>query len=299
MDVIGDFPNIRGILKENENLGKKSFFGVGGTAEVLFVPEDMDDLVVFLRRLPRGIPVTILGALSNVIIRSGGISGAVIILGDWFRRIFVENDILEVGAAAHSNQLSSTAMNRELGGFEFLIGIPGTIGGAIKMNAGCYGFSISDVFIECEGITADGQVKWLKYADVGFNYRKTNIPDNLIITRAWFKGASNVNYSISRKINEIVAKRKNNQPINQRSCGSAFKNVEGHKAWELVEAAGCRGLRVGGAMVSEKHCNFIVNENNASPEDIEDLGELIIQKVFKKSGIRLEWEIIRLGTRKK
>jgi UDP-N-acetylmuramate dehydrogenase len=193
--------------------------------------------------------------------------------------------------------LSTVALNHELGGFEFLMGIPGTIGGAIKMNAGCYGSRVSDLLIECEGITFSGQIKWLKSTDVNFSYRASSIPNDLIITRAWFHGAPNVNYSISKRINEIAVKRKDSQPHQRRSCGSTFKNVAGQKAWELIEAAGCRGLKIGGAMVSEKHCNFIINENNASAEDIEDLGELIMQKVLENSGVRLEWEIVRLGSK--
>ncbi|MDR2646361.1 MAG: UDP-N-acetylmuramate dehydrogenase [Holosporaceae bacterium] len=297
MNVTEKFPAVRGVLQENVNIGEKSFFRVGGAAEVLFTPSDMEDLLFFLRKLPKNTPVTILGAMSNVLIRSGGIKGVVIIFDKNFGKIFVEDDVLEVGAAVHCSELSAAALNHELGGFEFLMGIPGTIGGAIKMNAGCYCSRISDSLIECEGITFSGQTKWIKSTDMNFSYRASSIPDDLIITRAWFQGTSNVNYSISKKINEIAAKRKDNQPHQRRSCGSTFKNAAGQKAWELIEAAGCRGLKVGGATVSEKHCNFIINENNASAEDIEDLGELIIQKVLENSGVLLEWEIVRLGSK--
>ncbi|MDR0968073.1 MAG: UDP-N-acetylmuramate dehydrogenase [Holosporaceae bacterium] len=297
MSVIEKFPAVKGLLKENAKIGKKSFFGVGGAAEVLFIPNNVDELSTFLSELPENIPVAILGAMSNVLIRSGGIPGVVIILNEGFKRVFVENDVLEVGAAVHCGKLSEFAMDRELGGFEFLAGIPGTVGGAIKMNAGCYGSEISNSLIECEAVDFTGQIKWLRAKDVGFGYRTSTIPDDLIITRAWFRGTKNVDYSISKKINEVMSKRKDSQPLNQRSCGSAFKNPAGQKAWELIEAAGCRGMRVGGAVVSEKHCNFIVNEDNAAAEDIEDLGELIIRKVFEKTGVRLEWEIARLGVR--
>jgi UDP-N-acetylmuramate dehydrogenase len=235
--------------------------------------------------------------MSNVLIRSGGIPGVVIVLSDWFNKVFVEDNILEVGAAVHCGKLSATATDNELGGLEFLMGIPGTIGGAIKMNAGCYGSEISDILVECEGISFSGRIKWFKNTDIDFGYRTSKISSNMIITRAWFRGVSGVNYSITRKINEMINQRKNSQPLHQRSCGSAFKNPSNRKAWELIEAAGCRGLRVGGAVVSEKHCNFIVNADNATADDIEDLGELVIKRVFENSGIKLEWEVVRLGNR--
>ncbi|MDR1375756.1 MAG: UDP-N-acetylmuramate dehydrogenase [Holosporaceae bacterium] len=292
---LANLPPVRGLLQEKVNLGRKSWFGVGGPAEVLFVPEDMDDLVAFLRNIPDGVKFTILGATSNVLVRSGGIRGIVIILGDWFKKIFIENDILEVGAAVHCAELSMVAMDRELGGLEFLSGIPGTIGGAIKMNAGCHGSEIADILMECEAVTLSGQVKWFKISEMGFAYRTSKISNELIVTRAWFRGIQDVDYSIAKKNKELLSKRSDSQPINMRTCGSAFKNPDGKKAWELIEAAGCRGMRFGGAAISDKHCNFIVNENNATPEDIETLGEKVIEKVFENSGIRLEWEIIRLG----
>ncbi|MDR0753083.1 MAG: FAD-binding protein [Holosporaceae bacterium] len=205
------------------NIGEKSFFGVGGVAEILFIPHNMEDLFFFLKKLPKDTSVTILGAMSNVLIRSGGISGVVIILGDGFEKIFVEEDILEVGAAVHCGKLSAAALNHELGGFEFLMGIPGTIGGAIKMNAGCYGSRISDLLVECEGITFSGQIKWLKSTDVSFGYRASSIPEDLIITRAWFRGISNVNYSIPKKINEIATKRKTVNRISGDHAGLHLK----------------------------------------------------------------------------
>ncbi|MDR0678513.1 MAG: UDP-N-acetylmuramate dehydrogenase [Holosporaceae bacterium] len=298
MSIVDKFPPVNGRLQENIDLGKKSFFGTTGIVEVLFIPRDINDLTIFLSNIPENIPLTILGSMSNILIRSGGIKGVVIILGDWFSKIFVENGVIEAGAAVKCTKLSATAMNNGLGGFEFLIGIPGTIGGAIKMNAGCYGSEISDVLIEYEGINSSGNVKWFKSTDQNFAYRDSQIPDDIIVTRAWFRGTENVNYSISKKINEIIIKRKDTQPFNQKSCGSMFKNPEGKRAWELIEAAGCRGMKLGGAMVSEKHCNFVVNESDATADDIEDLGELVAKKVFENSGINLEWEILRLGIRR-
>lgn len=295
MIVIGELPTVKGILRENVPLGKKSFFGVGGTARIFFEPADMDDLIFFLRNIPDDLPIIPLGTMSNVLIRSGGIDAVVIILGEWFRKFFVEDGVLEVGTGISCSKLSTIAIDYELGGLEFLMGLPGTVGGAIKMNAGCFGSEISDVLIECEGISSSGHVKWFKTKDIGAAYRHTDIPDDCIITRAWFRGIQNVNYSIPKKTNEILEKRKLSQPLGTRSCGSTFKNPEGYKAWQLIDKAGCRGMKLGEAQVSEKHCNFIINTGNATADDIENLGELVIEKVFEKTGIKLEWEVIRLG----
>ncbi|MCR5224882.1 MAG: UDP-N-acetylmuramate dehydrogenase [Alphaproteobacteria bacterium] len=295
MSVFNRFPPVRGVLQEKVSLSKKSRFGVGGIADILFVPEDMDDLIMFLRNIPADEQITILGAMSNVLVRDGGIRGIVIILGDWFKKVFVEDNILEVGAGVQCSKLSTIAMDHELGGFEFLMGLPGTVGGAIKMNAGCFGSEISNVLFECEAVTSKGQIKWLKSKDIKFGYRTSGIPDDLIITRAWFKGVPNVKSSIPKKVKEIVDKRRESQPLEKKSCGSSFKNPENKKAWELIDSAGCRGMKVGGAMVSEKHCNFLINDGGATAEDIEQLGEKIIKQVLEKTGVQLEWEIIRLG----
>lgn len=295
MSIINRMPKVSGKLKKDAPLGKKSHFGVGGVAEVLFEPSDMDDLVFFLRRIPRDIPVMPLGAMSNVLIRDGGIEGVVVVLGDWFKKIFVEGDILEVGAGVPCSKLATVAMDNELGGLEFLMGLPGTVGGAIKMNAGCFGSEISNVLVECEGITTSGQVQWFTVKDIGASYRHTNISDDCIITRAWFRGMSNVNYSIPKKIRELMKQRRAAQPIGVRTCGSTFKNPEGYKAWQLIEKAGCRGLKVGGAQVSEKHCNFIENTGSATADDVEALGEKVVQEVLRKTNVQLEWEIIKLG----
>ena len=292
---LNEFPQVKGILRENVSLSEKTFLGVGGRAEFLFEPADMDDLVFFLKEIPETIKITPLGSMSNVLIRSGGIDGIVIMLGDWFKNIFVEDNILEVGAAVLCSKVSTFSMDHELGGMEFLMGIPGTIGGAIKINAGCFGSEIVNILVECEGILSDGNVKWFKKDDIGASYRCTNIPDNCIITRAWFKGIPNVNYSIPKKVKEIIEQRKSSQPIGVRTCGSTFKNPDGFKAWQLIEQAGCRGMKFRGAQVSEKHCNFIINTGNATAEDIEILGEQVAKKVFDKTGVKLEWEVIKLG----
>jgi UDP-N-acetylmuramate dehydrogenase len=288
-------PPVKGLLQENADVGKRSWFGTGGPAEVLFVPADMDDLVVFLRNLPQDIAITPLGAMSNVLIRRSGIRGVAIMLGDWFKKIFVDENVLEVGAAVHCNELATVAMYHELGGLEFLIGLPGTVGGAIKMNAGSNGVGISNVMMECEAVTSSGLVKWVRVTDMDFGYRHSSVADDLIITRAWFRGIPNASYSITKRTKELLSKRTESQPTGVRTCGSTFKNPDSKKAWELIDAAGCRGLRIGGAAVSEKHCNFIINEDNATPEDIENLAQSVAQRVFDKTGIALEWEIILLG----
>lgn len=295
MTIIDNFPKVRGVLQENASLKNRSFFGVGGNAEVLFIPEDMDDLILFLRNIQEDTQITVLGAISNVLIRSGGIDGVVIILGKWFERIFIENGIIEVGSFVRCGKLSTIAMDAELGGLEFLSGIPGTVGGAIKMNAGCYGSEIKDIMIECEAVTYDGNIKWLKNKDINFEYRTSNMPEDYIITRAWFKGVQSPCYSIPKKTNEILKKRRDTQPIDKKTCGSTFKNPPNHPAWALIKEAGCIGLKVGGAVISDKHCNFIVNTGDADADDIERLGETVVRKVCETSGITLEWEIIRLG----
>ncbi|MDR1334881.1 MAG: UDP-N-acetylmuramate dehydrogenase [Holosporaceae bacterium] len=297
MEAICSAPDIRGVFQKNVNLGEKSHLGIVGKVDFLFVPEDMDDLIFFLRNINPNINITVLGAMSNVLIRSGGIRGVAIILGQWFKKIFIEDNIVEVGAAVYCNDLSNVSMDAEVGGFEFLMGFPGTLGGAIRMNAGCYGSCIADILIEFEAVTKSGTVKWIDARNVNFSYRKSDISDDLIITRAWLKGIVDARYSIPKKTNEIMKRRREGQPTQKRSCGSTFKNPENieKKAWELIDAAGCRGMKIGGAMVSEKHCNFLINENNATPEEFEKLGELVRQKVFENSGIQLEWEIIRLG----
>lgn len=293
MSVIEEFGPVKGVLQENYYL--KSYFGTSAPVSVYFEPADVDDLITFLHNVPQGTKIFPLGALSNVLIRSGGIDGVVIVLGEWFKKIFITENIFEIGAGVSCPILARTAADHELGGLEFLAGIPGTMGGALKMNAGCYSSEISNVLVECEGVSFDGIVRWFKVEDIEADYRHLNIPDDIIITRLWLRGIPNVNYPVHRKIQELLNKRQMSQPLDKRSCGSAFKNPNGMKAWQLIEKAGCRGFKVGDAEISEKHCNFIVNNGHATADDIENLGEQVIQKVFEKTGIKLEWEIIRLG----
>lgn len=290
-----DLPKVNGELHYNVNLSKYSFFGAGGSADVLFIPSDADDLVAFLREHDKSIPVTIIGACSNLIIRDGGVRGVVVKLGAWFDNIFIKDDILEVGGANSLPKLANKAADNGLSGLEFLSGIPGSIGGALIMNAGCYGSCIADVFAEAEAIDFNGIVHWLNKENVNFEYRHTSIKD-LIITRVWLKCSKSDTSTVAKKMNELLMKRKNAQTVLYRSCGSAFKNPEGDKkAWQLIDQAGCRGLKVGDAMVSDSHCNFIVNTGKATAAEIEELGEEVRRRVKNMFGIELQWEIVRIG----
>ncbi len=292
-----ELPKTSGELLFNEPLKNLVFFGVGGNADVLFQPANSDDLSAFLKNLDSSIPVTILGAGSNVLIRDGGIRGVVISLGKAFDKCYVENDIIEAGAYSRVAKISMMSADNGLAGLEFLVGIPGTIGGALKMNAGCYGRSIEDIFVEAEGFSRKGENIWLTKKDLKFVYRSSSIRDDIIVTRIWLKGVPDSSFKIAKNTHDILVKRKKSQPLNEMSCGSTFKNPEGStkKAWELIDAAGCRGMCFGGAMVSDVHCNFIINTGSATAKDIEQLGNAVVQKVYENSGIELEWEVIKLG----
>lgn len=293
---VSDLPKVSGSISQNASLDKLSFFGVGGKADVLFTPDNIDDLVFFLKNRPNDLPITVIGACSNLLIRDGGVRGVVIKLGAWFNHIFINDDIFEVGAANNVSKLANKAADSGLAGFEFLSGIPGTAGGALIMNAGCYGSSISDVFIEAEAVDFDGSIHWLTKEDINFEYRHTSIC-NMIITRMWLRGTKSDSATVAKNTYNMVMKRRGTQPIIQRSCGSAFKNPKNcqEKAWQLIDQAGCRGLKVGDAMVSDVHCNFIVNNGKATAADIEELGEEVIRRVYNTSGIKLEWEIVKIG----
>lgn len=296
-----NLPKTSGELLFNEPLKNMVFFGVGGNADIFFQPANTDDLSSFLKELDCNIPVTVLGAGSNVLIRDGGIRGVVISLGKAFDKCYVENGVIEAGAYARATRLSTLAADNCLSGFEFLVGIPGTIGGALKMNAGCYGNSIEDIFVEAEGFSRRGENIWLTKKDLKFMYRSSSIRDDIIITRVWLRGVPDYPFKIVKRTQDVLAKRKKSQPLTEMSCGSTFKNPEctDKKAWELINEAGCRGMRFGGAMVSDIHCNFIINTGSATANDIEKLGEAVVQKVYEHSGVKLEWEVVKLGEEQK
>lgn len=292
----GNFaPNVRGKMEFDAPLSKLSWFRTGGNADLLFTPEDEQDLCNFLTQLPEGVPITPLGVGSNLLIRDGGIEGAVIRFGKKFSAISVEGDIVIAGAGAPDISVSRRALDAKLSGFEFLRGVPGTIGGALKMNAGAYGAEVSDIFQSARAVDRSGMLHILDAGQMGFSYRHTNVPEDYIFTRGMFKGTHSDTEQIQKRMNEIAAAREESQPLRTRTGGSTFKNPEEHSAWKLVERAGCRGLKIGGARVSEKHCNFLINEGNATSKDIEELGEEVRQRVLDNSGIELEWEIKRIG----
>ncbi len=291
-----DVPEVAGELYFNAPLDKFSFFGVGGKADILFVPKDMDDLTFFLREKEKDIPVTVIGACSNLLIRDGGVRGIVIKLCASFENIFINDNIVEVGAACALTKLSNKVADNGLSGFEFLSTIPGSVGGALISNAGCYGASIADIFIEAEAIDLSGTCKWLTKNNIDFSYRNTSIRD-VVITRCWLKGVRSDTATVSKKMHEFILKRKMSQAVMYRSCGSFFKNPlnSEEKAWQLIDRAGCRGLKVGGAMVSDVHCNFIVNTGKATASEIEELGEEVARRVKNSTGVSLDWEVVRIG----
>jgi UDP-N-acetylmuramate dehydrogenase len=289
-------PPVRGRLTPNAPLGHLTWFGVGGPAEVLFRPADRDDLVGFMRACPKGIPVTVLGVASNLIIRDGGIPGVVIRLGREFAGI--ENEGMEVtaGAAALDVNVALHAAQKSISGLEFLSGIPGTIGGALRMNAGAYGGETKDVLVAADVLFADGTVKQMTAAGMGLSYRHNDLPGDVIFLGARLRGRAGDATDIQRRMDEIKTKRSESQPIRTKTGGSTFANPPGDKrAWQLIDEAGLRGHRLGGAQISEMHCNFMINTGEATAADIERLGEEVRKRVAEKSGVMLRWEIKRIG----
>jgi UDP-N-acetylmuramate dehydrogenase len=297
-------PAVRGRLLFNAPLAPFTWFRVGGPADIVFLPADRDDLAAFLAGLPGDIPVTPLGVGSNVIIRDGGIAGVVIRLGG---RAFAQareqdGDRLEVGAALLDTKAADAAADLGLTGLEFLVGIPGTIGGALRMNAGCYDREIKDVMVSAHGVDRAGRPRDFTPADADFSYRHAAFPEDVIFTHAVLQGARADDVGLIReRMNEFRSRREAAQPIRDKTGGSTFANPDPpgtpnqRKAWQLVDAAGLRGHRIGGAMVSEKHCNFLINTGDASAADIEALGEHVRAVVREKFGVNLRWEIKRIG----
>ncbi|MDP2410095.1 MAG: UDP-N-acetylmuramate dehydrogenase [Pseudolabrys sp.] len=288
-------PQLRGKLIANQPLDSFTWFRVGGPAQSLFMPEDEDDLAYVLRNLPADVPVTVIGAGSNLIVRDGGVPGMVIRLGRAFGEISTdENHRVVAGTAALDAHVARAAQTASIAGLSFLSGIPGGIGGALRMNGGAYGGETKDVLIEARGINRQGKIVTLSNAEMGFTYRHSGAPEDVIFTRATFQGRPGDPETIAAEMAEIKQKREASQPRN-RTSGSTFKNPPGHNAWKLIDAAGCRGLIVGGAQVSELHCNFLINLGNATAADIETLGETVRARVKAQSGVDLEWEIKRIG----
>jgi UDP-N-acetylmuramate dehydrogenase len=273
-----------------------SWFRTGGPAEALFTPADEDDLASFLAHLPADIPVLVVGLGSNLLVRDGGVPGVVIRLGKPFAEVSVEGgQRIRAGAGAPDVKVASTAAKAGISGLTFFRGIPGSIGGALRMNGGAYGGETKDVLVEATGLTRRGERVTLANGDMGFTYRHSAVPDDVIFTQATFEGRPGDPATIQAEMNAITEARSSTQPVNTRTGGSTFKNPPGHKAWQVIDAAGCRGLRVGAAQVSELHCNFLINHGGASAADIEALGEEVRRRVREHSGVELEWEIKRVG----
>lgn len=295
-EFLGKLPHIRGRLVEDAPLSRLSWFRTGGTADLLFEPADADDLIAFLRALPTGVPVTVIGVGSNLLVRDGGVEGVVIRLGRGFAGIETRGDIVKAGAGAMDVHVARKAQEAGLAGLEFLVGVPGTIGGAVRMNAGAYGREVKDVLLHARAVDRLGHVHELDLADMGYSYRHADVADDLIFIDATFKGTTDDKAGIAARMDEITTARAETQPIGTRTGGSTFKNPEGGKrAWELIDAAGCRGFAIGDAMVSDKHCNFLINKGKATAAEIEAVGETVRARVKEASGIELEWEIKRIG----
>ena len=293
-------PIVRGKYKENYKLAHLTWFKVGGAADVLYKPFDEDDIANFLKQNNRERPVTIIGAGSNIIIRDAGIEGVVIKLGSGFTEIEIlpEGDLL-VGAACLNFNLAKFTQANGIKGFEFLVGIPGTVGGGVAMNAGSYGLEFKDIVKSVYALDKMGAQMQIPLKDIGFDYRKNSLPTNLIYTKVVFRADRGDSDEIKLKMQDINKKRAETQPITEKTSGSTFANPEGKKAWELIDQAGLRGMRIGDAVISEKHCNFMINQGNANASDMEQLGEFVKNKVKDHSGIELKWEIKRIGRNEK
>ncbi len=305
-NIMDRLPEVRGNLSENRDMASLSWLRVGGPAEVLFQPADLDDLCNFLKDLPEDIPVLPIGVCSNMIIRDGGIRGVVIRMGRGFNHIKIEDGRVRAGSAALDAHVARKAADAGIN-LSFLRTIPGAIGGAVKMNAGCYGVYTADILVSAQAVTRQGEVVTLSADDLEFAYRSSNIPDGMVIVEALLEGPKGDPVDIHNQMEAALAKREETQPVKERSCGSTFRNPAGFsstgrdddshelKAWKVIDDAGLRGFTLGGAQMSEKHPNFLINAGGANATELENLGELVREKVLQDSGITLEWEIMRVG----
>ncbi len=291
-------PDLRGDLAANAPLAGLTWFRTGGPAQVLFEPADEADLSYFLQRLDPACDVLVVGAGSNLLVRDGGVKGAVIRLGRPFESIAIDGLTITAGAGARDMKLAFAAAKAGVAGLSFLRGIPGSIGGALRMNAGAYGAEIKDRLVSCRGVDRAGKIRDYANADMGFSYRHCGVASDIIFTLAVFKGVAGDPQTIMAAMTDISQQRGKAQPINARTGGSTFKNPPGRKAWELIDAAGCRGLAIGDAQVSELHCNFLINRGSARAVDLENLGEEVRERVLEKTGVALDWEILRVGAPK-
>lgn len=292
-------PVVRGRLIEDAPLADQTWFRVGGPAEVLFRPADAEDLAFFLQNLPDDVPVTVIGVASNLLVRDGGVPGVVVRLGPQFAQISTDGTHIRVGAGALDLNVARAAQKAGLAGLEFLCGIPGTLGGGIRMNAGAYGREFKDIVVEVEALDRDGVRHVLKPEQLGFAYRHSNLPADWSVLSATLQGIPGDAAEIRQRMQEIQDRRAETQPIREKTGGSTFANPDndpqGRKSWQLIDQAGCRGLTLGGAMMSDKHCNFMINTGAATAADLENLGEDVRRRVREKFGIELRWEIKRIG----
>jgi UDP-N-acetylmuramate dehydrogenase len=294
--TVSELPAVAGKLTAAAPLAPLVWFKSGGAAEWLFEPRDIADLQGFLRELDPSVPVMALGLGSNMIVRDGGVPGVVVRLGKPFAKVTRLDDVtLDCGGGASGILVSSTARDNGISGVEFLRSIPGTVGGFVRMNGGAYGGEVKDILVDCDVVLRSGELVTLRNADLGYTYRHSELPAGAIVVAARFRGRPGDSQAIQAEMDRISASREASQPLRSRTGGSTFKNPDGHKAWQLVDEAGCRGLQIGGAQVSEKHTNFLINTGTATSAEIEELGEEVRRRVKAKSGVELEWEIQRVG----
>ena len=287
---------ISGKISFNESLSKLSWFNLGGPAKVLFRPKNLQELSIFLKEIKDINEIKVLGSGSNTLIRDGGFDGIIIKFGNSFSHLSLFNsDTIIAGASALDKNVSNFALKNSISGFEFMSCIPGTIGGAVRMNSGCYGDDISKILISVQVMDFDGNVKAIQSSDIKFYYRGSSLDDNLIIISATLRGKKDNNLNVQQKINSFIKEKKNTQPSKIKTCGSTFKNPENQKAWKLIKDSGCVGMAVGDAQISEKHCNFFVNKGNAKSKDLEQLINQVQSKVLEKTGINLELELQIIG----
>lgn len=295
--LIDKLPKVRGKLREGAQLSKVTWFQVGGPADVMFRPADEDDLITFLKDKPAKMPVTVIGVGSNLLVRDGGIRGVVIRLGRPFTDVEVKDGAVRAGAGALDLNVAQTAQMNGIAGLEFLSGIPGTIGGALRMNAGAYGTEIKDVLLSATAVDGQGNVHTVTPDEMDMTYRHCGLPEDWIFTSAILRASSGDPADIAKRMAEIQDARAGSQPIKSRTGGSTFANPAPDRAWEVIDAAGCRGLTIGGAQMSEQHCNFMINTGDATALDLEQLGDEVRKRVKEHSGVELRWEIRRIGER--
>lgn len=297
MSLLDRLPKVRGSLRADVPLAPFTWLRVGGAAEALFIPKDEADLAHFLSSTPDDIPVQILGVASNTLVRDGGVKGVVIRLGPAFGNVSTDGLRVTAGAAVLDKTVAKKAATAGIAGLEFYAGVPGTIGGALRMNAGCYGSETKDILQSVVAIDRTGRRQLMSLEDMQYSYRHCGAAKDLIFTEAVFEGTPDTPSAILARMDDITAKREGSQPIREKTGGSTFKNPEGHSSWKLIDEAGCRGLRVGGAQMSEQHCNFMINADGATAEDLEKLGETVRARVLETQGVELQWEVRRIGER--